>query len=323
MSFVAGSSVVLAFALDAFIAEPPIRTHPVAWLGRLIALFDRDWQRPVLIGVLVAVCVPFVSAVVTGTIVAVAVAVHPVAGAVTAGIVLFVTVSRRMLLETACEVSALTETDLPGARDRLRTLAGRDAESLSSGQVRSAAVESAAENLSDGLVAPLFAFTLLAPVSLSLGTAGAAWVKAVNTLDSMLGYEHKRVGTASARLDDIVMWLPARVSALLLALSAGSVSALSEQRAWLDSVPSPNAGWPMGTLAAVTDSRLEKPGVYTLNPDRSLPSIETANSGLRVVNVASVLAFALAVVVTVVTQIIQISQFIQSIQFVLTRVALL
>jgi adenosylcobinamide-phosphate synthase len=300
MSVSAGLAVAFALSLDALVGEPPVRVHPVAWLGRLIAPFDRDWQRPLLVGVLVAVCVPLVSAAVVGAVVTVASAVYPIAGTVTAGIVLCVTTSRRMLLDTAREVVMLTEMDLPEARDRLLALAGRDAESLSAGQIRSAAVESAGENFSDGLVAPLLAFTLLAPVSLALGSAGAAWVKAVNTLDSMLGYEQKRVGTASARLDDGVMWLPARTSALLLALTSGSVAVLSTQRAWLDSVPSPNAGWPMGTLAAVTDSRLEKPGVYTLNPDRSLPSVERANSGIRLVSLASVYAFALAVIVQIV-----------------------
>jgi adenosylcobinamide-phosphate synthase len=299
MSISAGIAVVCAFSLDALVAEPPGRVHPVAWLGRLIAPFDHDWQHPLLVGVFVAICVPLVSAAGIGAVVVIANAVHPVAGSVTAGIVLFVTTSRRMLLDTAREVVVLTESDLSEARDRLRALAGRDAGSLSAGQIRSAAVESAGENFSDGLVAPLFAFTLLAPVSLTLGAAGAAWVKAVNTLDSMLGYEHKRVGTASARLDDGVMWLPARTSALLLALTSGSVAVLSAQRAWLDSVPSPNAGWPMGTLAAVTDSRLEKPGVYTLNPDGSLPSVERANSAIRLVTLASVLAFAIAAIVPV------------------------
>lgn len=299
LSVCAGFAVVFAFSLDVLVAEPPARVHPVAWLGRLIAPFDRNWQRPLLIGILVAVCIPLVFAAGTGAVVTIASTVHPVAGTVTAGIVLFVTTSRRMLLDTAQEVVMLTEMDLPEARDRLRALAGRDAGSLFAGQIRSAAVESAGENFSDGLVAPLLAFTLLSPVSLALGATGAAWVKAVNTLDSMLGYEHKRVGTASARLDDGVMWLPARTSALLLALTSGSVAGLSAQRAWLDSVPSPNAGWPMGTLAAITDSRLEKPGVYTLNPDRSLPSVESANSGIRLVSLASVFAFAFAAIVQV------------------------
>ncbi|WP_248909521.1 adenosylcobinamide-phosphate synthase CbiB [Halocatena marina] len=284
-------ALVLAFMLDSLLGEPPLKAHPVAWFGQLIVLFDREWRWPLLSGVLIAGCLPLMAAVLTGLIVTTAFTVHPIAGAITAGVVLFVVTSRRMLLDTASEVVVLTETDLATARGRLRALAGREASSLSSGEVRSAAVESAAENLSDGLVAPLFAFALLVPVSLSLGTAGAAWVKAVNTLDSMLGYEHKRVGTASARLDDAVMWFPARVSALLIALAAGSLTALSVQTAWLDSVPSPNAGWPMGTLAVATDCQLTKPGVYTLNPEKSLPTVATAERGVHLISLASVLAF--------------------------------
>lgn len=201
MSVSTGIAVVFAFSLDALVAEPPGRVHPVAWLGRLIAPFDRgDWQHPLLVGILVAVCIPLVSAVAIGAIVTIASAVHPIAGAIAAGIVLFVTTSRRMLLDTAQRVVMQTETDLPEARDRLLALAGRDAGSLSAGQIRSAAVESVSENFSDGLVAPLLAFTLLAPVSLAFGATGAAWVKAVNTLDSMLGYEQSGLGRRALAL---------------------------------------------------------------------------------------------------------------------------
>lgn len=285
------ASIALAVVLDTTVGEPPERAHPVSWLGWFIAPFDRGWRRPLLVGGIVGGLIPLVSAAGVGTVVAVAGSIHPGGGVLAAGFVVFVTTSRRMLLDTAQEVITLTATDLPDARTQLRALAGRDVGSLSAGQVRSGAVESAAENLSDGLIAPLCAFVVLAPVSLALGTAGAAWVKAVNTLDSMLGYEHKRVGTVSANLDDLVMWVPARVSALLLA--ACSMSALSTQRAWLAGVPSPNAGWPMGTLAAVVGCRLEKPGVYTLNPERPLPSVAVAQQAIRRVGRVSLLAFVL------------------------------
>lgn len=282
-------SIALAVLLDTTVCEPPERAHPVSWLGRLIAPLDRGWRRPLVVGGIGGLFVLFLSAAGSGVMVAVAGSIHPAGGVLAAGLVLFVTTSRRLLLDTARAVVARTATDLPGARRQLRALAGRDASSLSAGQVRSGAVESAAENLSDGLVAPLGAFVVFAPVSLSLGAAGATAVKAVNTLDSMLGYEHKRVGTVSAKLDDLVMWLPARVSALLLA--SQSVSALATQRAWLAGVPSPNAGWPMGTLAAVVGCRLEKPGVYTLNPDRPLPSVAVAERAIRRVDRVSLLAF--------------------------------
>jgi len=290
----AAGAVGLAFALDALVAEPPASLHPVAWFGRLVAPFDREWAHARAIGVVVAATLPLAAALAAGAAVALAGAVHPIAGAAAAGLVLFATASRRMLLDAAREVVAASETDLARAREELLALAGRDATELSAGQVRSAAVESAAENLADGLVAPLLAFALIAPASLALGAGAAAWVKGVNTLDSVLGYRSKPVGTASARLDDLVMWLPARVSAALLAVAAGSLRSALDGRAWLDGVPSPNAGWPMGTLAAATGARLEKPGVYALNPDASLPSPAIAERSVRIVALASALAFVLA-----------------------------
>lgn len=302
-----GVAVGLAFALDAVVAEPPRRLHPVAWFGSLVAVVDREWTRPRLAGVAVAVAAPLLAAIAVGLAVVGAARFHPVAGVVAAGLVVFVTTSLRMLVDTAREVVAATASDLPAARERLRWLAGRDAGDLSAGEVRSAAVESAAENLADGAVAGLLAFALFAPIALPLGAGAAAWVKAVNTLDSTLGYPDVPHGTASARLDDLVMWVPARASAVFLAAAAfapgtGSrrgLGALSAAREWAHVPSSPNSGWPMATLAAILDARLEKPGVYVLDPDASLPSVETARTGVRVVELASVLAFVLAGVVSV------------------------
>ncbi|WP_205410974.1 CobD/CbiB family cobalamin biosynthesis protein [Halorussus rarus] len=313
--------MAIALLLDAAVAEPPRGLHPVARFGSLVARADREWSRPRLAGAVVAAALPLLAAAAVALAVALAAHLHPLAGVLAAGLVVFATTSLRMLVSTAAGVVAATEADLPTARERLRALAGRDAAALSAGEVRSAAVESAAENLADGAVAALLAFALLAPVSLSLGAGAAAWAKAVNTLDSMLGYPGKPHGTASARLDDAVMWIPARVSAVLLAVAAlarggisgrsglsatGSagestasggrspVASLSAGRRWADAPPSPNSGWPMATLAAVLDARLEKPGVYVLNPEAGLPSVETARAGVRVVAVAGALAFAVA-----------------------------
>jgi adenosylcobinamide-phosphate synthase len=292
--------IALALVLDALLAEPPRRLHPVAWFGSLVASFDREWSRPRLVGLAVAAALPLLAAAAVALVVGLAESLHPIAGVLAAGLVVFATTSLRMLVSKAAEVVAATETDLPTARKRLRWLAGRDAADLSAGEIRSAAVESAAENLADGVVASLLAFALLAPISLAAGAGAAAWVKAVNTLDSMLGYPDKPHGTASARLDDAMMWIPARASAGLLALAAltpvadRSLGSLSGASRWADAPPSPNSGWPMATVAAVIDARLEKPGVYVLNPDEALPSVETARSGVRVAGLAGVLAFVAA-----------------------------
>jgi adenosylcobinamide-phosphate synthase len=288
----------LAVSLDLLVGEPPTPAHPVAWFGRLVGALDRDWsvtergQR--LAGVGIAALAPLVPAVVAGGAVLAAMAVHPLAGGVVAAVVLFLTISIRSLLELTGTVVAATDADLADARTQVRGLVGRDASTLSAGELRSAAVESAAENLADGLVATVLPFAVLAPVSLPAAAAAAAWVKGVNTLDSMLGYPSKPVGTASARLDDLVMFLPARVSAIAIAIAAADPLALARARTWAQVPPSPNSGWPMATLACALAIRLEKPGVYTLNPDAALPTLADGERGVSLVGRAAGVSIVIA-----------------------------
>ncbi|GAA0267556.1 adenosylcobinamide-phosphate synthase CbiB [Halobacterium noricense] len=294
MALTAVAAVALAFVLEVVLAEPPASVHPVAWLGRTVAPFDREWAHPKVVGALVALVIPLVAAALVASLVALAGRVDRLLAAAIAGLALFTTTSLRMLLGEARAVVAATDGDLDAARERLESLAGRDASDLSAGEVRSAAVESAAENLADGLVAPLLAFAVGALVSLPVAAGAAAWVKGVNTLDSMLGYRSKPVGTASARLDDAVMWLPARLSAVLVAVAGLDLSALTRASEHADAPPSPNSGWPMATLAAVLGVRLAKPGVYDLPLGEEFPTVAESERGVRVVGVAGALSYALA-----------------------------
>ena len=295
------SALAVAVALDLTVSEPPSRFHPVAWFGSVISAFDRPWARPRLVGVAVALGLPLVIAGLVGVTVAVAVGVHPVLGILTAGISLFTVVSLRMLLDVTTEVVDRTETEPTAARESVRALVGRDASALSPAHLRSAAVESAAENLSDGFVAPLAGFAAGATVGLAtgngegalpLGAAAAVWVKVVNTLDSMLGYPSKPLGWASARLDDAVMFLPARASAVCLAAASGSIAPLRRARSWARTPASPNSGWPMATTAAALDVRLEKPGNYVLNPNAESPDVDDGHAAVRLVGVAGGVAVA-------------------------------
>jgi adenosylcobinamide-phosphate synthase len=286
--------VLIAFVLERTVGEPPASLHPVVWVGRPIGRIDREWQHPRLLGVVVAVAYPLAGATVAYLIVAAAWLWDPLAGTLAAALVVFASTSLRMLLREANAVIEATAAELPAARERLPGLAGRDAGELGPGQIRSAAVESAAENLADGLVAPLLAFALLAPLSVPLAAAGAWWVKVVNTLDSMLGYRTKPIGAASARLDDAVMWLPARVSAVLLSLAGGKPGALLAARPAAGNPPSPNSGWPMGVLASSLGVKLEKPGAYELDCGPSLPGVPAAKRGVRTVGRAGLLTYGLA-----------------------------
>jgi len=320
------AALALAVAADLAVGEPPTRLHPVAWFGSLVGRVDREWGRPRLVGVAVAAAFPLAAAVALGGLVAVAAEFGPstagvplVAVVVVAAGVLSVSVSLRMLLDVTREVVAATETDPAAARESVRALVGRDPSTLSTAEIRSAAVESAAENLADGFIAPLWWFaigtavgvvggafaapagaTLSSSLALSLGVAAAVWVKGVNTLDSMLGYRTKPVGGASARLDDLAMYLPARASAGCLAVAALAIDGgtplrvLRRARSWARAPASPNSGWPMAVGAAALDVRLEKPGNYALNPAVDPPTTADAERAVRLVGAAGGVAVAVA-----------------------------
>ena len=159
---------------------------------------------------------------------------------------------------------------LAAGRERLRWLVSRDVSVLSESQVRESAIETLAENLNDSVVAPLFWFALL-------GLPGAALFRFANTADAMWGYRGQYqgrnwewAGKWAARADDVLGWLPARLTALLLALVTGGMS-LTRLRKEARRTASPNSGWPMAAMALALGVSLHKPGVYALNGDGRAP----------------------------------------------------
>ena len=306
MSLMAAGVVLAAVGGDHLFGEPPARLHPVAFFGRLVGPLDRKWRTPRLVGSVAAIGLPLLVAGVVALAVWLAGDIAPLVGGVVAAGVLFSTISLRLLCATASDVLAQTDTDLAGAREALLALAGRDATDLSAAHVRSAAVESVAENLSDGFVAPLTGFGVASvvagwwfslEVTLAAATAAAAWIKAVNTMDSMVGYRSKPVGWAAARLDDLVMWVPARLTALAISAAALSPDPVLTGRRWARLPASPNAGWPMATLAAALGVRLQKPGHYTLNSVAALPTTAEGDHGVALVGRAGWLAALVTAVI--------------------------
>lgn len=291
-------AVTLAVLLDWTMCEPPAAYHPVTLFGRLVdRAAERNYSRPKLAGAVLAIGFPL----------AVALAVYvvfglpwpPVVAGVLAGLVLWSTTSLRMLLDIGERAVEFSDDDPETAREALPALVGRDVESLPPELLRSAAVESLAENLSDGLVAPLLAFAVFAFVSLPAAVAAATFVKAANTMDSMLGYPGD-FGWGSARLDDLVMFVPARLTALLLGFAAGDPDAPLRARRYAGNTPSPNAGWPMGAMAAALNVRLEKPDGYVLNEVADYPSIADGRHALDAVQWTGFGAYALTALVGVI-----------------------
>jgi adenosylcobinamide-phosphate synthase len=190
--------------------------------------------------------------------------------------------------------AALEKGELHAAREGLRALCSRDPQSLDAEAVAASATESVAENASDSIVAPLFYFALL-------GIPGAIGYRVINTLDAMIGYrgEYEALGKFAARLDDVVNWIPARLTAALLLL-AGWLLRLDVRGGWRilrrdgGRTPSPNAGRPMAVMAGLLGVALAKTGVYVLGDAHHPVTPATLAQARRVLRVAGWLSLALA-----------------------------
>jgi adenosylcobinamide-phosphate synthase len=170
---------------------------------------------------------------------------------------------RSLDAESNAVVRSLERGDIETARSQLSMIVGRDTAHLDEPEILRAVIETVSENMSDGIVAPLLYLALLGP-------AGMAAYKAVNTLDSMVGYKDERyrdLGWASARLDDVLNFVPARMSALLVWIAAAltGMNVLRSFRITLrdaNSQPSPNSGWPEAAFAGALGVRLGGTNVY-------------------------------------------------------------
>lgn len=236
--------------------------HPVTWLGRLIGALDRRLNRPGrprrARGVLAAAVVIGLAA--GAGALAQAALPEGVLGVVMGGLLAWPLVAIRSMHEHVAAVARpLSAGDIPAARQAVAMIVGRDPSRLDSAGVARAALESLAENSSDGIVAPLF-------WGVVAGLPGIAAYKAINTLDSMIGHRtprHEAFGWASARIDDWVNLIPARLTGLLFALASGRPGrGLRVMARDARAHRSPNAGWPEAAMAGALGVRLSGPRIY-------------------------------------------------------------
>jgi adenosylcobinamide-phosphate synthase len=276
---------VVALLADAAFGEPPTAVHPTVWLGHGISAGRRRLGHRGLAGGAIVALGAAALAGGVGMAVDVLLRERPVAR----GIALKPALALRALLEAGAVVErALTRGDLLAARRSLSEhLVSRDTTALSACDVAGAAISSLAENLNDSVVAPLLAFRLG-------GLGGAYAYRAINTADAMLGYrtpELEWFGKTAARADDVVNWIPARLTAVLIALVGGGWEVA---RADARRTPSPNGGWPMAAMAGALGVVLRKPGVYTLNAAGREPRATDIARARHIVTGAATLALAVA-----------------------------
>lgn len=324
-------AVLVALAVDRFWGEPAARWHPVVWMGQALEALGQRIAPPAPTGrdfrcfwlaalawCALAAIVMIAAALLQALLVWALLPAQPSAslvlqavGWLLAALLLGLLLKPLMALallqsEVRAVESALAES-LQAGRARLAWLVSRDVADLTAEEVRQSAMETLAENLNDSVIAPLFWFVLL-------GLPGAALYRFANTADAMWGYPGMRgqgeaarywqwAGKWAAHADDVLSWLPARLTALLLALAAGGVSlrGLAQEAR---KTPSPNSGWPMAAMALALDVRLSKPGVYCLHPAGRAPAAADAEQAQKIVSKVAItlVLTALAAIILIVME---------------------
>jgi adenosylcobinamide-phosphate synthase len=249
---------VLAWGLDLWLGDPIQLPHLVVGFGKLIAKGERVWNKGkgrLWKGALMAIILVVATFVISDCLLGI---LPGVLHTLVSALLIFYCMAGTTLIREVREVFRAVDRSLEEGRVQVARIVGRDTSELSAQEVRTAALETLAENLSDGVIAPLFWYALL-------GVPGMLAYKMVNTLDSMIGYRNERYkdfGCFAARLDDVANYLPARITAILMVLASGKWSLLKFVWKYGNQHASPNSGYPEAALAGILNCRFGGPHHY-------------------------------------------------------------
>lgn len=246
--------LLIGVLLDALIGDPAWLPHPVVGFGKLIGgaehLLNKGGARK-LKGALTAIILITATYLLFFWLRGLCYACHKWVGIAFESIFIFCFLAGKTLIKEVRMVFLALDESLEKGRAQVARIVGRDTANLDAQEIRTAALETLAENLSDGVIAPLFWFMFL-------GVPGMAAYKMINTLDSMIGYKtdrYKDFGCWAAHIDDIANWVPARLTALLMVFAAGRPSLLKFVHKYGRNHVSPNSGYPESALAGILNCR--------------------------------------------------------------------
>ncbi len=255
------AALLLGWSLDLILGDPPRLPHPIVWFGKAIAYGEHKLNKGGLRlwkGALMSVSLILSVFAISWCLRKALCSISPYLSLAFDAIAIFYCLAGTTLIREVRDVFSALDRSLDDGRRQVARIVGRDTSQLSEQEVRTAALETLAENLSDGVIAPLFWLALL-------GSPGMLAYKMVNTLDSMIGYRtqrYKDFGCWAAHIDDIANWIPARLTAAIMVVVAGRPQLLAF--VWRNGRrhASPNSGYPEAALSGILNCRFGGPHYY-------------------------------------------------------------
>ena len=289
----------LAVILDRLFGEPPEKVHPVAWMGRAVDAIGKptgDKDTDLFRGLVAAAALPLASVAIAAAVGRLLNRAGPIPSILGGAFLLKSMFAIRAMTDEAAKVdSELEAGSSDSARKSLSRIVSRDVTDLDDSQIASATISSVAENVTDSVVGPLVAYG-------AFGLPGAAAYRAIDTIDSMIGYrgKYEHLGAAAAKLDDAAGFVPSRLAGGAV-VAASSVlpgyDAPASARTMIkqhDRTESPNGGWPIGAMAGALGVEIEKTGHYRLGPKGARPSARDIRRANRLFAGAALVAVGIA-----------------------------
>lgn len=303
--------LVVGWIADFILGDPQRIPHPVVGFGKLISWCNRHFNRgkfQMLKGAICSVLLIGGSFFLMYALLQQLYVLSPILATAFSTIVVFFCLAGETLVREVKQVFLELDFSLDRGRQQVSRIVGRETSSLSQKQIQIASLETLSENLSDGVIAPMFWYMLL-------GVPGMFAYKMINTLDSMIGYKnekYKDFGCWAARIDDVANYIPARLTALLMLLAEGKLSFFSFVKNYGKMHASPNSGYPEAALAGILNCRFGGPNSYfgqvvdkpyIGNNDREI-TLEDMSKAVKLNKKVEVLMILLVIIYTIAVQII-------------------
>lgn len=309
------SIIVISIIIDMIIGEVPNKVHPVIFMGNVIDKLKNYLPNTKISGLLTILTTNFIFMTITLIILVICAYANIWLFIIVASLILSTTFSINFLIESVRNIQNELEEDINKARKSMSYLVSRNTEELTESRITSAAIETLTENITDSVISPLFYTSLVSMFfGIIVGILVAVFYRVSNTMDAMLGYKTKElvnIGCYPAKLDDVLNYIPARITGYYVVISSFFLrydykQSYDVMKKFALKTPSPNSGYPMAATAGALNIILIKEGVYELGYGTDELNSKKISQAINITKVSSLLFILTIVIVYFVVMILML-----------------